>query len=247
MTTNKAAYKVLIPVTNQPDLVKEKIELVEDKSKLILINNFDNEEVASLCNEAENNGAEVHNYPEQLGVAASWNIGLKKLEQDCDLIVILSTSICFDKPFESLLDEISKYEKRKPAGMYYCNSDLHFHCFVITRQGLEVNGYFDENFWPIYLEDRDYRYRAGLNKLVIVSLNETGIAHSHGGSLAIKKDSRLMNHQLANSNRTYPYYKAKWGGMTGQEVFTRPFNNITLDVNTWTVERDDSWITLKEK
>lgn len=227
-----------------PHLVKEKIGLIEDKSKLVLINNFDNKDVASLCNGAKNDGAEVFDFPDNLGIAGSWNFGLKRLETDCDFVVILSTSICFDKPFEFLIDTVIEHEEKEPAGLYLCDGVTNKHCFVVTRKGLEIGGYFDENFWPSYYEDIDYSYRSSLNGFVPIRFDELKIAHSHGASLALCGDSRLLMHHQLNANRMLSYYIAKWGGYQNQEIYKIPFNNPKMGINDWVVERNDEWIPL---
>ena len=180
-------------------------------------------------------------------MAGSWNFGMKRLEKDCDFVVILSTSICFDKPFDYLIEKVIEYEEKEPAGMYLC--DIAKHCFIVTRKGLEIGGYFDENFWPSYYEDMDYSYRSDLNGLssARISFVDFKMVHAHGISLALKADSRLLIHHQLNANRMVQYYIAKWGGYQNHEIYKNPFDNPKMGVNDWVVKRNDEWAPLPKE
>lgn len=233
------SYKILLPVANNPELVQAKIREL-DLEKLILVNNFDNSEVESLCCLAEDKGAEVHRYPRNLGVGASWNIGLRKVvEEDLEFIIILSVSARFEKPIEYFVEAIRKAEAARPIGTrYVASSAAKLHCFAHTKRGVESGGYLDENLWPAYVEDQDFSRRSELNEVMRAggrSLNLQGVVSSHGKSIALR-DRRLFKLFQSNNPRQRAYYKRKWGGEWRQEKFLTPFNNPARGLNDWTLE-----------
>jgi hypothetical protein len=77
---------------------------------------------------------------------------------------------------------------------------------------------------PQYFADNDYYRRIRLAGFETI---ETGlpVIHANGGSNTLKHDTlrTRLNHI------TFPlyqsYYTAKWGGTSGQERYTRPFNS----------------------
>ncbi len=113
-----------------------------------------------------------------------------------------------------------------------------FGCFLIDEEIRQRVGTFDEDFYPVYFEDTDYRRRmklAGIEPIewpivldqVIVPGRErvtTGITHGsydpdgyqgwRGDKLAWFRDRYECNKLL---------YAAKWGGPPGEETFGVPF------------------------
>jgi len=232
-------YKILLPVTNNPELVEDKLHEV-DLERLILVNNFENPEVELLCRQAEDGGAEVHRYPRNLGLAASWNLGLRRMkEEECDFVIILSASAVFEgEIIERFVEGIAKYEIAKGRqSRYLASSKATLHCFAQTSKSVDLGGYFDENFWPIYCEDTDYCRRSVLNgvHLGVVQLRLDDLVRSRGFSIAMK-DRRLMRLLQLNQARMGEYYVNKWGGVQGSEVYITPFDDPSLGVNDWTVD-----------
>lgn len=234
------SYKILLPVTNSPELVQDKLrELPLDR--LILVNNFDNQEVGLLCNQAEDNGAEVYRYPKNLGLAASWNLGLRRICRDHDdFVIFLSVSAILDgdRSVKTFVDEIRTYEDRYGGQCRYIASHkatLHF--FAHTRRSVDIGGEFDENFWPIYFEDTDFSRRSILNgvKKEVVWFNLDHLARSREYSLGVKSDRRLFRLHQMNASRIGEYYTSKWGGVHLSETFIHPFNDPEIGVNDWTV------------
>jgi len=239
-------YRILIPVTNRPDLVRYVFDNIPDKSKLTVVNNYGHSGVNHLCRKVHSEGAELYEFPLNLGVAASWNIGLREMmEEQNDVVIILSASVVFDKSFQTLLDLL----ERKWEGHTQVTFDrkVNLHCSAFTRLGVELGGYFDETFWPIYREDTDYYRRSKLNGFgEKVWRGQHGrenhpdgecddscvqLVHSAGASLAIR-DEGLRKCHVANSPRTLHYYQRKWGGDHFSERFLTPFNEVQ-EVNEW--------------
>jgi glycosyltransferase involved in cell wall biosynthesis len=230
-------YRILMPVATNPELVTQKLRDVPDLTKLVLVNNFDNPKVLEQCRIARDEGAEVYYYPENLGVATSWNIGLSKLEGNVDFVIFLSVSVVFERPLQHFIDFIMDAEMKEGNCRYVASSRAMMHCFAHTQLGLTLGGYFDENFWPAYYEDTDYCRRSLFNGVQerVVLCNLDDVVHSKASSLTMK-EPRLLRLLQANAGRIHKYYLRKWGGEHLSEKYTRPFNNPNTDINEWIVE-----------
>jgi GT2 family glycosyltransferase len=110
----------------------------------------------------------------------------------------------------------------------------------ILRPGVFARvGSFDENFYPAYLEDCDYNYRSWLSG--VTSLNVPGIHAVHGeaplwGSSTIYSNPGYLAQNSITHRRNLEYYRRKWGGDNGREVFTYPFNDVTWPVQKWVLD-----------
>lgn len=236
-------YKILVPVTVNPDLVNDVFNHIQNKSNLIIVNNFDNQEVADLCQQAQKDEAFVYNYPNNLGLAASWNIGIRELEKEynLDFVIILSSSAKFFKDIEEFAKRIDESEKIRKMGMYR-SREARLHCFAITQLGLRVGGLFDENFYPIYYEDTDYYRRSNLNGMskIAYDIPTDDLVISAGYGLSVNKEKRLLSHYQRNATMQVNYFTEKWGGLGSDAHFLTPFNNPNLDINYW-VKREGTF------
>jgi hypothetical protein len=99
-------------------------------------------------------------------------------------------------------------------------------CFAIGRGAIEKVGYFDENFWPAYLEDFDYHYRLGLAGIPLLCDERTLLEHQR--SATVRRDRLLGLLHPERLSRNQRYYRRKWGGAPDQEQYLNPFNNRSL-------------------
>jgi GT2 family glycosyltransferase len=123
----------------------------------------------------------------------------------------------------------------EPAGAIYGNHGASW--FAITAHGVEKVGLFDENIYPAYLEDCDWSYRAdlmGVRRLTLVG----DVRAKHGddkclGSSTIMSDPALREKNRRTHGGNFYYYRSKWGGVNGQEVFRTPFDDPGWPVWAW--------------
>ncbi len=88
-------------------------------------------------------------------------------------------------------------------------------------------GYFDENFFPGYYEDNDYRYRL---KLTNTSLASIPLEYEHATSSTLNSSEKFKTKNKISFQENYNYYMKKWGGPPGLEVYLTPFNkNYPID------------------
>lgn len=95
---------------------------------------------------------------------------------------------------------------------------------AVNPIAFETIGYFDENFFPAYYEDVDYRYRAKLAGLEGLTVEDTNINHFGSMSLRLLPPVPFIDAFQRNQS----YYQRKWAGDVGHEMFTRPFNDPAL-------------------
>ena len=252
-------YRVLLPVTGSPDLVRQKVhEDIHDPSRLTIVNNFDNDEVATLCLEAQAMGATYFYIPTNHGLAASWNLGLKEMEnnEEIDFVILMSASAKFNLPLQHFLDNIELQEEILPHHKYQASPQVTLHCFAVTRIGLKMMGYWDENFYPIYGEDTDMCYRtkllqdAGHEIRTMIFSNPPDSVVSASFSNAVNTDKRLLIQYQQNAGRMGDYFQRKWGvpmGIwDGPEAWKFPFNNSTWGINEW-VREGQTFTALESK
>lgn len=135
------------------------------------------------------------------------------------------------------------YEKNKnaspPVGMV--NTNFGWNVQGITKHAIEVMGYLDENFYPLYYEDCDYNHRH------TIAQRKKWLSYPESGEVTIDAihDTSSTNHNLPQEKRermnnsfgrNVDYYIRKWGGAQCHELWEHPFNNPELSIRDWTLE-----------
>ena len=96
-----------------------------------------------------------------------------------------------------------------------------FGAFALNTACVDAVGWFDENFHPMYYEDRDYEYRMTLAGVPYVKLDSRA---QHDTSSTIRSDQGLWERNRVTFQRNGEYYAAKWGSLPYMERFKVPFN-----------------------
>lgn len=201
---------LITAVLNRPELLDKMLASVDVKVGTTFI--VDNGDVLTLTGYGPS--LRIIQPGHNLGVAASWNLGLKATP-DAPWWFICGFDMTFAPgDLERFADEM---DVRTGPRIGILED---FSAFAISRECLELVGYFDENFHPAYFEDNDYGWRA---KLAHVELFRVEHGSKHVGSATIygNPDYMAQNHETFRANRDY--YIAKWGGLPGQENWTSPF------------------------
>jgi GT2 family glycosyltransferase len=199
---------LIVPVLNRPDLLMKMLLSIDTTiGQLIVIDNGDVVDVEGPLTVIKPG----HN----LGVAASWNLGMR-VTPTAPWWCIANSDLEFGEgDLERLADQVDP----GIAGLYFM---LGMAAFGLTRATVNAVGYFDENFYPAYDEDLDYGRRADLLGLPRF---ETGFTGTHVGSATIYSDPVLRIHNGRTHSANDEYYAAKWGGhKEGGETFSTPFN-----------------------
>jgi GT2 family glycosyltransferase len=220
---------MIVPILTQPDLLLRMLRSIDHPVGMVIV--IDNGGVV------ETHVGWDHQIPVpvrvvkpgwNLGVAASWNLGIK-----CSPLAAWWAIVNHDVAFgPGDLARLDAAVGPRANAVYY---SLGMAAFAVTPPAMQAVGWWDENIHPAYDEDLDWQRRARLVGTLEV---ETGFTGLHEGSATIMSDRALR----AANGRTHPandaYYAVKWGGpKQGGERHSTPFNrggsvaDWTLDIN----------------
>lgn len=158
--------------------------------------------------------------PHNLGVAASWNLGIKSFPF-ADRWVFTSADTVY---LPGALEELSRADTEQ---ITLAPEFPHWQTFALGRGAVAKLGLFDENLYPIYFEDNDYARRA-LRLGVETSYADIRVRHSNSSTIASNGSLALQNSHTFDKNRQYLESKIK------SEDFSS--GNWSLDI--W---RSNSW------
>lgn len=208
-----------IPTLNRYDLLDELITSVSESSllpeKIEIIDNGGKLDCNDLTNH-NNLDIVIHTQIYNTGVSYSWNWFLKNSKFP---MLICNDDIKFSR------DDLKNFSDANGALLYYTNNIIQlnmFSCFMPTKELIDIIGYFDEMFYPAYYEDCDYAYRMKLAGILPKPI-KTEIDHAGSATVRYFSKDRLNQHHQDFRKNT-DYYKSKWGGLPGEELYTRPFN-----------------------
>lgn len=115
----------------------------------------------------------------------------------------------------------------------YLNETQAFYCFVWTLAGREQFGRFDENFWPAYYEDCDYRVRLRLGgkRDYIYALSDGSVV-PHGKPRTGGDNYAGMINGCGLLSRAY--WLRKWGSLNFEEAtYQTPYKDHRLTIKDW--------------
>ena len=149
-----------------------------------------------------------------LGCGGSWNHIIRHRPAG-PWWVIVNADIVFGAGDLARLDDAMQPEAAHLATVF------EFGAFALNTACVDAVGWFDENFHPMYFEDKDYEHRMRQAGVPYVKLKSGA---THDTSSTIRSSPRLA----ARNNDTFMhnsrYYFDKWGGSPYQERFTVPFD-----------------------
>lgn len=223
---------------NQPGSVTklyESIDSVHDVELVVFRASQDDDTKAECLALSKQPGVLIAGNGRNMGCARYWNDGLVLAqERNADVIIITNNDIWFS-PGD--VDKMALKSIQCPGNYMISVAGIHVGrnqwepshghcCFALNPISLEKIGYFDENFWPAYLEDCDYWYRSTLAGLHEENCNDTMIYHV--GSATVAYDRRLAARNRITQGKNFRYYQKKWGDINGMEKHKFPFNNPGL-------------------
>ena len=170
----------------------------------------------------------IHVPPKNLGVAPSWNTIIRHNSKE-DYWIICASDMCFNPGEAKRMADFA--EKSHVENAMICADG--YSCFCMTKLGLEVVGDFDENIFPAYLEDSDHHYRLKLSGAKSCGFPDVKMIHGeapHWGSSTINSNEKYSRANGITHGRNFEYYRKKWGGDGGSEVFLTPFNNPAYSI-----------------
>jgi GT2 family glycosyltransferase len=157
---------LIVPVLTRPDLLHRMLDSIDyPVSDLVII---DNGHVVPGRQVVENvQRTHVVTMPTNLGVPASWNLGVKCLPHAPWWL------ICnFDIVFPS--GSLERLAAVQSGGVVLSAASPPWACFALHDEAVQQVGLFDEGLYPAYFEDCDYERRLRAAGVPIVKI---GRAH----------------------------------------------------------------------
>jgi GT2 family glycosyltransferase len=241
---------ILIPTLNRTEELKKCIESIQTQYEydIIIVNNGDEDEHIEYTMTLEEDGLDVLYFPEfgagtkppYPSVAASWNIALRKVDQGLYQYALISNDDIEFK--EKSIDFMIEAADKNPENVILF-SNYGWSCYLMTKQGIDKVGYFDENFLFAYMEDIDWFHRKTKLGLKHDTVYQTDLFHSGSASINKAKVFKEMNHLSHGAN--FDYMKLKWN-LDRDHVRTtpkwdHPFNVKELSLKDWILNKDRYW------
>ncbi len=185
---------IIIPTLNRYDLLDNMLDTINYPVDNILI--IDNGNGYKT-----DKNVTVLNLPANLGMSASWNLGIK-LFPHVKYWLFASSDTTWGETSLKEIDEASGSDKLVLTNDAYG-------CFSVGENVIETVGLFDEYFYPIYFEDNDFNERVARfchpDTIVSTSIQ----AAPELGSQTINSDPNLRNrnHETFLKNEEYYNYK----------------------------------------
>jgi GT2 family glycosyltransferase len=223
-----------IPILNRGDFLLRCIRSIDyPVEKLLIVNNGNDAGVCAAIEQLEGEGDfELRTFKPgfNMGVAASWNWIMQNNPANYWLLV--GNDIQFS-PGD--LRKIDKFVRAHPEYVM-CPANWGHSLFAIRQACIDGAGYFDENYFPAYSEDQDHCRRINLAGLKWADVPDVHALHGEPplwGSSTVWSDPILNKKSAVTQKNNAEYYRRKWGGDPGQEIFTHPYNNPELTVKDW--------------
>lgn len=173
--------KLIVPVLNRFDLLQRMVDSIDIQATVYVINN------SGVRQDFEHSNPLVKMHwvdmPSNLGVASSWNLGIKMLPFESRWFFTSA-----DTWFES--GALTLLETAKDDAVTLAESFPYWQTFALGEKVVEQIGLFDEALHPIYFEDNDYERRvtnAGLR------IDRLPLALMHDNSSTIKSSSKFTD------------------------------------------------------
>jgi GT2 family glycosyltransferase len=212
---------------------------------LIIIDNGSTDETKERIEEKIRAGISIQliRNEENLGVAKSWNLGIKKaFEEGADYCFVINNDTIFEeKCIRELVERMNKNNivLISPTNQPECNFGQNllideinggdYSAFMIDKRLFESVGEFDEGFERAYFEDNDMEYRIKMAGLKSIKY-PNALYHHFGSKTQNQVNGGIVNTEMFRKNRNY--YICKWGNL-GEEVYAYPFNDIMKPIK-WT-------------
>ena len=190
--------KLIVPVLNRFGLLKRMIESIDIPATVYVINNANFEERFHYSNEHLVN---LHwiDLPSNLGVASSWNLGIKMLPFESRWFI--TSADCVFAP-----GDLTLLQTAKSDALTLCDKFPYYQTFVVGEEIVKTVGLFDEGLHPIYFEDNDYERRiakAGLR------VDRLPLQLEHDNSSTIRSDVKLSERNQVTFANNEKYFRDK--------------------------------------
>jgi len=189
--------KLIVPVLNRFDLLQRMIESIDVEATVYVINNSGVRQDFYHANPL----VKMHwvDMPSNLGVASSWNLGIKMLPFESRWFI--SSADCWFRP-----GDLTLLETAKTDALTLCDKFPYYQTFAVGEDIVKTVGLFDEGLHPIYFEDNDYERRIDYARMRVDRLP---LQLGHDNSSTINSDPRLSLRNEVTFKNNQKYFNQK--------------------------------------
>ena len=190
--------KLIVPVLNRFDLPKRMLESIDVNATVFVINNS-----GAIQDDFEYDNPSIYVHwielPSNLGVASSWNLGIKMLPFESRWYI--TSADCVFAP-----GDLELLQTAKRDALTLCDKFPHYQTFAIGDEVVNKVGLFDEALHPIYFEDNDYERRI---TYAYLRVDRLPVQMGHDNSSTINSDARLSLRNEVTFRNNQKYFQDK--------------------------------------
>ena len=206
---------MIVPILVGPDILRRMLDTIDYPiKKLIIIDNGDALRYQGPWPVEHVQSTKVIKMPANLGVAGSWNLGIKATPFAPWWLI---TNFDVEWPAGSL----RMFAEQAGEGVLLAQSPQPYCAFAIGEDVVQRVGLFDEGFHPAYFEDNDYELRCAVEG---VKVKRSTIPVVHHNSSTIGYFGEINNRTYA-SNAEYMNGKRSHPGRGGWSLERRRINS----------------------
>ena len=189
---------LIIPVLNRYDLLRRMFQSINYPVRDLLIIDNGGEFYDVLHSEFVEN-VRVLNLPSNLGVAASWNLGIKLFPHHDRWFFASNDMVYLPGALQGLSE--ARRDEITLSDMF-----PFWHTFSLGEEVVKRVGLFDEALYPAYFEDNDYERRA---KHLGVTIRSVFIPTEHENSSTIRSSIEFGEKNAESFRANSIYYNNK--------------------------------------
>jgi GT2 family glycosyltransferase len=214
---------LIIPVLNRYDLLERLLQSIDYPISHLLIIDNGASKVEEDLEVHVPECVEMTTYlpmPSNLGVAGSWNLGIKLFPLD-NRWTFASNDMWYEP------GELEKLAWAAPTDLTLVSSFPYWHTFAIGQEVVNTVGLFDEGIYPAFYEDTDYLRRVEHHSIPVTRLD---VRTGHDNSSTINSDTAYRFRNTTTYKNNGAYYGMK-----------KRLNDYTQGVWTLQRRRENDW------
>ena len=190
---------LIVPVLNRYDLLKRMLASIDYPIRTLLIidNNPDSRGMAKKPDTVDD--MRWLHMPSNLGVAMSWNLGIKLFPHD-DRWTFASNDMYY-RP-----GDLERLSEASSGALTLSDHYPHFHTWAVGEFVINRVGLFDERFVPAFFEDSDFLRRVQTAGLPVRRLD---VAPAHDNSSTLHSNPKFQERNQDTFKRNGMLFKRK--------------------------------------
>lgn len=198
---------IIIPILGRYDLLDRCLASIDcEVGEIIIIDNGD--ELTSEALLPYDGKLRIIRSPSNLGIATSWNLGIKMLPRDSGWIIIGADVYFEPGHLAAWYSDARKDQILLGGNPPWC-------CIHIGREVVERVGLFCERFHPAYFEDNDYQKRA---EIAGVTCYHSPIPIGHDNSAVLNSSEDLQRRNQRTYEKNHQTFQRRWHGLAEGET-----------------------------